>query len=510
MLADFVTVHLAAIASLMGTLSFHALVNSAISRAFIIDTLRRDYLDQFVLLSISFPCVFLLCGFYTRSRGYAARYKWLVILRGCLLGSLVYLFGSVLITRSGILPRSSLLLLPILVTAGVIGTRYFNFWTELRQLRSVPAAAREPQPEDCPVLVVGGAGYIGAVILRKLLARGYKVRLLDNLAYGDKAIRDVLADPRVEFIRGDCRNIQDVVKAMANVRSVIHLAAIVGDPACAADDKNAREINYAATRMMLEIAKGYGIRRLIFASSCSVYGATDHLMDEQSQTVPVSLYGETKLNSEKVLLDAVSADFHPVVLRLATVFGLAPRPRFDLVVNLLTAKAFSEGVITIFNGEQWRPFIHVNDVAEAFCSVLEAPSASVSGEIFNVGDDRFNYTLNQVAEMIQRQLPGTTVERTENADKRNYRVSFRKIRQRIGFQCTATLEDGIREIRVAFESGALTTYRDPYYSNVNYLKAHGGVNAENEIDMRVMAAFASSLNAIQAGSVASPVSPTAR
>src|SRR5262249_49727931 len=157
-------------------------------------------------------------------------------------------------------------------------------------------------------------------------------------------------------------------------------------------------INFAATRMMLEVAKGHGIERFLFASSCSVYGASENLMDEQSETVPISLYAETKLQSERVLLDAKSRTFHPTILAFATVFGFAPRPRFDLVVNLLTARAIQEGVITIYNGDQWRPFIHVSDVAAAVVETLAAPVEAVSGEILNVGDERLNFTLAQIAE----------------------------------------------------------------------------------------------------------------
>jgi len=405
-----------------------------------------------------------------------------------------------------------MIVLPILVTVGVIGARWLNSWLE--NTRIGPILASKPSESEfevvasggpVPVLVVGGAGYIGSIIVRKLLDRGLHVRLLDKLTYGDSAIASVLGHPRLEFIHGDCRNIQDVVRAMSGVRDVIHLAAIVGDPACAADDQNAREINYAATRMMLEIAKGHGVQRFLFASSCSVYGLSEYLMDEQSATAPISLYAETKLNSEKVLLDATSDTFHPVILRFATVFGLAPRPRFDLVVNLLTAKAFQEGVITIFNGDQWRPFIHVEDVAEAVCQALEAPVDQVSGEIFNVGDDRLNYNLSQVADLIRAEFPDTRVENVENADKRNYRVSFQKIRERLGFECSKTVEEGVRELRIAFEHGQIANYKDPLYSNLAYVKTFGGFHADSDLDVKVMAAFSQSLgNLVAAGCDAKP------
>src|ERR1700752_4814614 len=162
---------------------------------------------------------------------------------------------------------------------------------------------------------------------------------------------------------GDCTKIHDVAGAVKGDGSIVHLAAIVGDPACEVDRQTSLQINYAATRMLIEVARGNGINRLVFASSCSVYGATDLLMDENSTVKAVSLYGQTKIDSEEALLEAHADSFYPVILRLATLFGRAFRPRFDLGVNLLTAKACKEGAITGFNGPQWRPFIHVRDVA---------------------------------------------------------------------------------------------------------------------------------------------------
>jgi len=309
--------------------------------------------------------------------------------------------------------------------------------------------------------------------------------------YGDGAIRDVLNHPNMELNVADCRNMQAVIAAVKGADAIIHLAAIVGDPACDLDHTTALEINYASTRMLIEVAKGHGVQRLVFASSCSVYGATEKHMDETCETVPLSLYGKTKLDSEEALLHARDEAFHPVIARLATVFGNSPRPRFDLVVNLLTAKAHSEGVITIYNGEQWRPFIHVDDVARGFVTLLEAPLQSVSGEIFNLGDTRLNFRLSDVATRIREHFPNTTITRVDNSYRRNYRVSFDKIRTRIAFQCTMTLDDGILELKQAFNSGAITEYTNELYSNQKYLQSRGTPTARTPMDAEVMAAFAS-------------------
>jgi len=453
--------------------------------------LAQYYIRTFVPISLVFPFVHMLFGLYTKLRGYTLGYKLRLASLSASVATLLLVFLSFLMNRS-LLPRSAALLFGCLAIGAAVGVRWLKDWLFHRESQwSLASTVTSPQAANLDtVLVVGGAGYIGSMVISKLLAHGRKVRLLDNLVYGEQSVEQLLSHPNLDFIHGDCRNIQDVVRAMSNVKDVIHLAAIVGDPACAEDAKNAFQINYAATRMMVEIAKGHGVERFIFASSCSVYGASDSLVDERSETIPISLYAETKLDSEKVLLEAASRSFHPTVLRFATVFGLAPRPRFDLVVNLLTAKAIQEGVITIFNGDQWRPFVHVDDVAEGIVKTFEAPVEAVSGEIFNVGDDRYNMTLAELAEKIRILIPNTRVEHIENGDRRDYRVSFRKIRDCVGFTCTRSVEDGILEIKKAFELGQISNYRNPFYSNVSFLKERGHVHPKNELDVKVMAAFA--------------------
>ena len=454
-------------------------------------TLRAYYLGTFLPLSVVFPAVYTAFGMYTRSRTYGLGYKIRRAAQSAFTGCLLLLFVNFLTTRSSALPRVSMLLFAALVLVATPGVRWLQHLVFAWEKEATPKVAQKApaEPVEGPILVVGGAGYIGAVLVRKLLDRGARVRLLDSLVYGDGAIAEILAHPNLEFVNGDCRNICDVVKSMTGASSVVHLAAVVGDPACEQDKQNALEINYSATRMMVEIAKGHGIERFVFASSCSVYGASEFIMDEHSKTEPISLYAKTKIDSERVLLDARSETFHPIVLRFATVFGLAPRPRFDLVVNLLTAKARQDGIITIYNGEQWRPFIHVDDIARGIVETLFAPIQNVSGQIFNVGDDRLNYTLGQIAEKIRDHFPETEIQKIENADRRNYRVSFSKIRNQIGFECNRTLEEGIREIAEAFDHHVIEDYQEAFYSNVKFLRLMGALNSKDDTTIRVMAAL---------------------
>ncbi len=484
-IADFLIVQTAMLAALMiVALQYQAGSDQSVRIG--LAELRHYYLTLFLPLSILFPCFYAISGLYTTSRTYS---KALALRRAgssAGIAALGMLSASFLLPHSETLPRIAALIFSGLMIVGTPGIRWLKHTLFEHEKADRPAAA----PRGQVVLVVGGAGYIGSIVVRTLLKRGFQVRVLDSLVYGASAIEEVLDHPRLEFIRGDCRNIQDVVGAIRGAGAVIHLAAIVGDPACDQDHQTAQEINYAATRMMIEIAKGEGVQRFIFASSCSVYGASEQIMDENSQVQPISLYADTKVDSEQALLAAAAPGFHPTILRFATIFGLSPRPRFDLVVNLLTAKAIKDKVITIYNGEQWRPFLHVADAAASIVQVLEAPVALVGRQIYNVGDSRLNYRLTDMAEKLVKVFPHTRVEHIENSDRRSYRVSFQKIKGHLGFSCSKSLEDGIQEIKAAFESGQISDYSAALYSNVKYLKLHGSPVQNNKLGSLVMAALA--------------------
>jgi len=323
------------------------------------------------------------------------------------------------------------------------------------------------------VLVTGGAGYIGVHLVRKLLNRGLRVRVLDNFTYGDEGIAMLRSHPRFEMRVGDISSVRDVVSAVKDVDTVIALAAIVGDPACGLNAEETLNLNYESTKLLAEACNFYGVERLVFASSCSVYGAAqDDLLTETSRLNPVSLYARTRILSEEVLTERCG-DTMPVILRLATVFGLSPRMRFDLVVNTLTVRAFVDRKIQIFGGDQWRPFVHCQDVAEAFAAAAVAPKDLVGGEVFNVGSTRMNYTLEDVGSIVARVVgPDVEVDTGEfNEDRRNYRVSFDKIESALGFRTEYSLESGIEEMVQAIEaSSTLRDYHQARYSNLKHLK----------------------------------------
>jgi nucleoside-diphosphate-sugar epimerase len=213
---------------------------------------------------------------------------------------------------------------------------------------------------------------------------------------------------------------------------------------------------------------------MIFASTCSVYGASDGILNERSILNPVSLYASSKVASEKVLLSLADADFSPVILRFGTIYGLSGRTRFDLVINLLTAKAAIERQITVNGGNQWRPFVHVDDAALAVLMTLESPLQLVRSQIFNVGSDGQNYTIQQVAEIVKSVIPeAEVVEMDGGSDARNYRVSFSKIQKTIGFTPRWSVEQGVQQVLDAIMAGRIEDYRLPCYSNVKYLREEG-------------------------------------
>ncbi len=324
------------------------------------------------------------------------------------------------------------------------------------------------------VLVIGGAGYIGSTLVRQLLKQGYDVKVLDKLIFGRASLIELQDNPQFTLIEGDTSNLETVITAVKDVDAVIHLAEIVGDPACVLDPEKTQQINYLSTTLVANVCKHFQINRFIYTSSCSVYGAGEDvtILTEKSPLNPVSLYARMKIESELALLNMADGFFSPTILRLATVFGISPRMRFDLVVNTLTMKAVRENKITLFGGDQWRPHVHVSDVGRAIILALEAPLSKVSGEIFNVGSNENNYTINQVGELVKETIPAASLIYQDNAvDKRNYHVDFSKIHHTLGFTAQVMLKQGVLETAQAFSGGFFSDhtniiyYNDKWYEN---------------------------------------------
>lgn len=414
------------------------------------------------------PLVFLLAplilafnglfGIYTRFRIGSGKVKAPLL-------SLSLLCSCLVLGTLGVKP-TALLLLGTMSWAPLVLPRVFlNFDT-----RSKSGLISTAIKGKGPVLVVGGAGYIGSYVLECLLSEGMPVRLFDSFLYGKDSIAEFLNHPRLEIVEGDITDIMKLTEAMNGASAVVHLAGLVGDPACAVDESFTRHTNVIATRMLKEVAISMGVPRFIFASSCSVYGANDNEVDENSELNPVSLYARTKIDSERELLSLIDESFCVTILRFATVFGHSRRPRFDLVANLFTAQAVNENQITVMGENQWRPFIHVKDLARAVVMALKAKPDVVRSQTFNVGDSRLNMTIGSLAKEVQAIVGADrNVDlsiQPNIGDRRNYIVSFKKINKALGFEASVLMKDGISEMYSEFKKGSYNHYRDAIYSNL--------------------------------------------
>ena len=319
------------------------------------------------------------------------------------------------------------------------------------------------------VLVTGGAGYVGSTLVPLLLERGHDVRVLDSLVHGGDSLLGVWAHPRFEFRRCDVRDAAAVREAVDGMEGVVHLAAIVGDPACARQPELTTAVNLEGSLGLLEASRKAGVRRFVFASTCSNYGRMsdpDGYVDENSALSPVSLYAETKVAVEQALLAGGSNGLITTPLRFATVFGVSARMRFDLTVNEFTAELISRRRLTVFGEQFWRPYVHVRDAARAIITVLEAGAESVDRTVFNVGSTEQNYQKQQLVELILPFAPGAEVEfvhRTE--DPRDYRVSFQRIADRLGYQVSRTVPDGVKEVADLIRGGTVGDWTASRFRN---------------------------------------------
>ena len=302
------------------------------------------------------------------------------------------------------------------------------------------------------VLVTGAGGYIGSVLVRELLDAGHKVVAMDRFYFGEEPLVDLVGNDRLSLCKQDVR---DATEAdFAGVTAVCDLAALSNDPSGEIDPELTIAINHKGRAHIANVSKRAGVKRYILASSCSVYGTgVSRDLDETAPTAPLTTYAACNLNAEEDALRLSDADFSVTVLRNATVFGLSRRMRFDLAVNIMTLHAAEKGEITVMGGgRQWRPLVHVHDVARAFLSVLEASDpATVNGEIFNVG--LTNMQVRSLAYIVRETLPIQVNVKIapDDPDKRDYHVSFEKAKKVLGYHAKSSIEDGVREIYEALK-----------------------------------------------------------
>lgn len=322
------------------------------------------------------------------------------------------------------------------------------------------------------VLVTGGAGYVGAVLVPKLVQDGYKVTVLDLFLYGDDVFDEVVDRKNLTLVKGDIRDANIVRQSLDDVDAVIHLACISNDPSFELDPKLGKSINYDATRQLIDLSKKHGIKRFIYASSSSVYGIkNEHQVTEDLTLRPLTDYSRYKVFCEKYLLSMQSSDFTAVVLRPATVCGWSPRMRLDLTVNILTINALVNKKIIVNGGSQKRPNIHIEDMCRAYILTLSAPKRKIAGHIFNVGYQ--NYTILALARMVKKVLQDSQIEIDiqPTNDNRSYHVSSEKIKRVLGFVPRQTIADAIHDIKTAYEKGKLAgSVNDVRYSNIKTMQ----------------------------------------
>lgn len=322
------------------------------------------------------------------------------------------------------------------------------------------------------VLVTGGAGYIGAVLVPKLLARGYSVKVLDLYMYGEDVLNEVRDHPRLKEIKGDVRDTALLERELPGTDVVIHLACISNDPSYELDPQLGKAINYDAFISLVDIAKNSKVKRFIYASSSSVYGIKDVPdVTEDLQIEPLTDYSKYKAECEVVLLDAATDDFIVSIIRPATVCGYSPRLRLDLTVNILTNHAINKGSITVFGGDQMRPNIHIEDMADLYCYLLELPDEKIHEKIFNAGYE--NYKVREIAEMIQSALGRQIlIETVPTDDNRSYHVSSKKIKEQLGFSPKHAIKEAVVDLKNAFDAGKIPNpMTDIRYYNIKTMKA---------------------------------------
>ena len=322
------------------------------------------------------------------------------------------------------------------------------------------------------VFITGGAGYVGAVLVPKLLSKGYHVKVMDLYIYGEDVLDTVKDHPHLVQVKGDIRNRQLLEAEIKGYSMVIHLACISNDPSYELDPDLGKSINYDAFVNLVDISKKSGVKRFIYASSSSVYGIKDEPeVTEDLPLEPLTDYSKYKALCEKVLMDAATDDFIVTIVRPSTVCGYSPRLRLDLTVNILTNHAINKGQITVFGGEQKRPNLHIEDMANAYLFLLEQPVEKIHKKIYNVGYE--NYKVREIAEMVKGTLDGNIpIITTPSNDNRSYHVSSNKIKEELGFEAKHTIQEAILDLKAAFDSCKVPDSMDDIrYYNIKTMQA---------------------------------------
>lgn len=319
------------------------------------------------------------------------------------------------------------------------------------------------------VLITGGAGYVGSILVPKLLEKGLEVSIIDLMLFGESGLEGV--KEKCKIFRGDIRDKRLIEDCTRGIDYVIHLAAISNDPCSNLNPELTTQVNFEASKNLAALSKLNGVKRFINASTSSVYGIKDeNEVIEELKLEPLTIYSKTKAWAEEYIKDLNDTDFTTVSIRSATVCGYSPRLRLDLIVNILASDAIMKREITVNGGEQKRPNIHIEDITDLYAGLIYVPKEKISGEVFNYGKE--NYTVNQIAVMI-KELIGSDVSIKKNpktSDSRSYNISSDKIESNLGFFPKRRIEEAVLDLKTAFERGLIKDYLNPVYRNIERMK----------------------------------------
>ncbi|WP_440683468.1 NAD-dependent epimerase/dehydratase family protein [Cysteiniphilum halobium] len=320
---------------------------------------------------------------------------------------------------------------------------------------------------DQTIIVVGGAGYLGSVLCTKLIEQSYKVICVDRYWFRHSSISHLVEHKNFQTIKLDDNFQYNDLEQLKDVTAIINLAGLVGDPACALDKSFTDQQNYKTAIFWARLAKAHGIRRYIFASSCSVYGDLGNCqLSEDTLAAPVSYYAEDKLRTEKAIQALADRNFSPTFLRLSTLFGWSYRMRFDLVVNRFVGQAFTGEELMLHGGSQWRPFLHVNDAAQAFILTLQANETLVANQVFNVGGNDNNTQLVNIVQTLKDLIHNTKVSVLDTVeDRRTYNVDFSKIADVLGYRLKFSITEGIKDLIDKLDRNDQVDIHHPIYNN---------------------------------------------
>ncbi|MHA1380652.1 MAG: NAD-dependent epimerase/dehydratase family protein [Candidatus Helarchaeota archaeon] len=326
------------------------------------------------------------------------------------------------------------------------------------------------------ILLIGGAGYVGSILTEELLERGYAVKIFDRFYFDDRGIKKF--KDRVEIVKGDMRNLKPDI--LEDIGIVINIGGLSNDPTAEYNPKANYEMNTVATKLSAELCKKIGVRRYIFASSCSIYDVgikeedKDIILDENTKLLPKATYSSSKYEAEKILLSLQDKDFIPVILRKGTIYGFSYRMRYDLVVNTFVRDALAKGYITpFFGGEMWRPLVNIRDVAKAYIACIEADEDRIKGEIFNLVYK--NFRISELALRVRNALKSININIDIRPDYRyrgvrSYRVSGKKIKNILGFTPTITVEKSVIDMVEKINKYNYIDFENPIYYNIDWMK----------------------------------------